>query len=92
MLTGLQLTVRQLAVGVECTGLHNSYVSGVTSVCNSCLSGIMIMMGISGSVAIAFSCGVVLVSRVPIVDGASEAYDHQRGRTAGQWKPLVFCC
>ena len=89
-LGGLQLTVRQLAEGVECTGIHSSYVTGVTSVCSNCLTGIVIMMGISAAIAIAFSCGVVMMSRVPVVDGAAEAYDHQRGRTRGNdTDPLV---
>jgi len=90
-LGGLSATVQQLAEGVECTALHASYVSGITSVCNSCLSGIVIMMGISAACAIAFSCGVVMISRVPVVDGASEAYDHQRGRSKGNrdTDPLV---
>lgn len=44
-LGGLQLTVRQLAEGVECTRIHSSYVTGVTSMCSNCLTGIMIMMG-----------------------------------------------
>lgn len=81
-MSGLQSTMQELAEGVECAGLHNSYISGVTAVCNSCLSGIIIMMGISAAVAIAFSCGVVMITRVPIADGAAEAYDHQRGRSS----------
>ena len=59
-LGGLQLTVRQLAEGVECTGIHSSYVTGVTSVCSNCLTGIVIMMGISAAIAIAFRVDILI--------------------------------